>query len=164
MIIDGEHRGMTVKDVIGGDYRTFCDNVIAEIPEMSSKERMLSLVRTVLHSAVVLMVIWFAFAAIDQFTGSNSWPYFTITAGNVISGVLLIVAAFLIFNVVSKTSLSDNTSANWKVFFTTFIAFLICMCVNVFIEQSLFKLHALIAAAGIIILFVIYKVLDAKVD
>lgn len=110
------------------------------------------------------MVIWFVFAAIDQFTGSNSWPYFTITVGNVVSGALLILAAFLIFNVVSKTSLSDNTSATRKVFFTTFIALLICMCVNMFVEQTLFKLHALIAAAGIIVLFVIYKVLDVKID
>lgn len=32
MILDGERRGDSIDTVIDGDYREFCDTVIAEIP------------------------------------------------------------------------------------------------------------------------------------
>ena len=39
MILDGEHRGAPIKDVIGEDYRLFCDDVIAEIPKLTGRTR-----------------------------------------------------------------------------------------------------------------------------
>ena len=36
MIVDGEKRGKTAKEIIGDDYRLFCDRVIAEVPQPSS--------------------------------------------------------------------------------------------------------------------------------
>ena len=36
MILDGEQRGDTAEDIIGGDYKTFCDNVLKEVPRLTS--------------------------------------------------------------------------------------------------------------------------------
>ena len=41
MLIDGEKRGNSSKEVIGEDYREFCDSIVAEIPHMSIKEKVL---------------------------------------------------------------------------------------------------------------------------
>ena len=35
MIVDGEKRGKTAKDIIGDNYKRFCDDVIAQIPKIS---------------------------------------------------------------------------------------------------------------------------------
>ena len=34
MIADGERRGESVEEIIGGDYKAFCDSVIAELPQL----------------------------------------------------------------------------------------------------------------------------------
>lgn len=39
MLIDGEHRGDDAGSVIGEDYQTFCDSVIAEIPKRTLREK-----------------------------------------------------------------------------------------------------------------------------
>lgn len=39
MIADGERRGESVEEIIGGDYKAFCDSVIAELPQLSPAER-----------------------------------------------------------------------------------------------------------------------------
>lgn len=164
MIIEGEKRGETAGEVIGEDYKLFCDNVIMEIPKLSSKERLLSLVRDMLLPVVVLMTIWFTFCIIEQIIGVSSWPYFTVTFGNAISAGLIIVAAFFIFYIISKNSFKNDIIINKKIFWTVFTALLICICVNTFLKYSLFQIHILIAAAVIIALFFIYKTLDIKID
>lgn len=42
MLLDGERRGMTPEEVIGDDYKAFCDAVISEIPHLSYRQRFLS--------------------------------------------------------------------------------------------------------------------------
>lgn len=38
MLIDGEKRGSSAREVIGEDYREFCDNIVGEIPHMTWKK------------------------------------------------------------------------------------------------------------------------------
>lgn len=41
MVIDGERRGQTAKNVLGEDYQAFCDEIIAAVPRTSLKRRLL---------------------------------------------------------------------------------------------------------------------------
>ncbi len=164
MIVDGEKRGKTAKEVIGDNYRLFCDNVIAEIPELSRKEHILSLVRDILLSINVLLIIWFVFDLIEQILVTDMLPYFTVTVGNIISATLSIIAAFLVFSAISKNAFDNSKLSNKKVFFTLFAIMLICMCVNAFIKYSLFQIHVIFVISGIAVLFAIYKILDTRLD
>jgi len=164
MIADGEKRGETAKDIIGDDYKLFCDNVIAEIPKLSSKEYALSLLRDVLLSADVLLVIWSIFHLMEQIISVNTSPYFTITTGNIICAILSITSAFLVFHIISKNTFNIDKISDKKVFFTLFVLLLICTCANTFIEYPVFQIHAFVAVGGIAVLFVIYKILDTKLD
>ena len=168
MIVDGEKRGKTAKDIIGDNYKLFCDNVIAEIPKLSKKEHILSLFRDVLLSVNVLLIIWFISNLFEQII-SNSLPLFIVTTGNVLCGVLIIIAAFGVFHAFSKNTFNiENGNTNRKgilvIFLLLFVLTLISMCVNTFMQYPLFYIHALIAAAGIIVLFIIYKILVMKID
>ena len=164
MIIDGESRGMTAAEVIGEDYKSFCDSVIREIPKLSKKDKFLSLLRDSLLPVAVLMIIWFCFRIIDLFDHSGGWPYLVVTAGNVMSAILIVIAAFFIFALISKNSFHEGTLTNAKLFLVIFVIMLICTGVNSLVKSPVFKVHALIIAAGIIVIFAGYKILDAKVD
>ncbi len=167
MIVDGEKRGETAKDIIGDDYKQFCNNVIAEMPRLSRKEYIFSLLRDVLLSIDVLLIIWLVFNLLKQII-SNTFPYFTVTAGNIISAMLIVIGAFGLFHAFSKNTFGIGNNLTKKSFLIMwvplFILMLICMCVNVFIQYPLFRVHIFGVISGIIVLFAIYKILDMKFD
>lgn len=164
MIIDGESRGMTAKEVIGEDYKCFCDNIIAEIPKLSRKERAMSLVRDICPSAAILITIWAASNVIKQFLIGNSWPYFVVTAGNIFSAVLIIFSAFFLFSSISEHSFDNDAFTNKSMFCKLLAILLLCMCANSLLRFPLFRVHAFIVAAAIIILFALCKILDKRID
>ena len=41
MILEGEKRGIPVSETIGDDYQAFCDSVLAEMPRMTGREKLL---------------------------------------------------------------------------------------------------------------------------
>lgn len=43
MLIDGEQRGDTLEEIIGGDYKDFCDSVLNEVPHLTRAEKAVSL-------------------------------------------------------------------------------------------------------------------------
>ena len=167
MIVDGEKRGKTAKEIIGDDSRLVCDRVIAEVPRLSGKEYILSLLRDVLLSVDVLLVIWFLSNLLAWMLGSTS-PYFTVTAGNVLCAVLTLTIAFGTVHAISKNAFPVETGHSSKrgllAVLLLFVLLLACMCVNVFLRQTLFHLHPLLAAAGIAALLLLYKMLDWKID
>ncbi|RZS94003.1 hypothetical protein [Cuneatibacter caecimuris] len=164
MIINGEKEGRSMIEIIGEDYKIFCDNVIAEIPELTGRERMLTAMRDTLLSVTVLMGLWFVFRIIGCVTGYDSWPYFTVTAGNVISGVFIIIAAFYVFSFVSKHSFSNSRSLSGKILLALCLVLFVCVCANVFIQYPFFQVHGLILAAALAVLFILYKILDVRID
>jgi DNA-binding ferritin-like protein (Dps family) len=167
MIVDGEKRGETAKDIIGDDYKLFCDNVIVEMPKLSRKGYIFSLFRDVLLSIDVLLIIWLVFNLLER-ESSSAFPYFTVTAGNIICTMLIVIGAFGLFHALSKNTFDIGNSLTKKAFpmlsIPLFVLMLICMCVNAFIQYPLFRIHANRAIGGIIALFVIYKILDMKLD
>lgn len=168
MIVDGEKRGKAAKEIIGDDYKSFCDHVIAEIPRLSRKDYLLSLVRDVLLSVNVLLVIWMIFN-LFELGGNHTFPYFTITAGNIICAILIVISAFGVFHTISKNAFYLGNSNSGKTFLSVFFLLLftlmlVCICVNVWIQYPLFRIHALAAAGGIAALFILYKILDRKLD
>lgn len=165
MIVDGEKRGETAKDIIGDDYKLFCDNVIAEMPRLSRKEYIFSLFRDVLLSIDVLLIVWLIFNLLAQ-KSSSIFPYFTVTAGNIICAILIVIGAFGLFHAFSKNTFGIGNNLTKKSFLilSVFILMLICICVNVFIQYPLFYISVFWAIGEIIVLFVIYKILDLKLD
>ena len=101
MIIDGQNAGVAVSDVIGGDYKAFCDSVIAEIPELTAKRRFaVSIGRGCLYAAIML-IIWLGSASAKEFieSGSAGFSALPLTVGDIVSAALIIaaVAAELLF-------------------------------------------------------------------
>jgi len=60
MVLAGEARGQTMQQVIGLDYRTFCDEIVAAVPRRPRGVRMLSAVDDMLPAVTLLLAIWTA--------------------------------------------------------------------------------------------------------
>lgn len=164
MLLDGETMGMTADEVIGGDHRAFCDQVIRELPHLSGRERFLSSLRDVLLSVVVLMVIWLCFGMFDQLSGTGSLPYFEVTAGNVISTVLILITAFSVYRVISRNAFDSGVLKSKKAILLFWAAMILCIGANCLIRYPLLQIHGIAVIVGIVVLAVVYKVLDLKVD
>lgn len=164
MIADGEKRGETAREIIGDDYKLFCDNVIAELPRQSRKEQILSSLRDVLPSADILLLIWLGFQLVSQVNSTDPTLYFTVTAGNIFCAILCIAGAFCVVHAICRNAFDTAAVSGKTVFFTVFALLLICICANVFLPFPLLRVHALTAAGATAAVFALYKILDAKLD
>lgn len=168
MLMEGEKRGETAEDIIGGDYKLFCDEVVAEIPKLSRKESILGALRDGLLSADVLLAIWFVWQAVEQIILTGALSSFTLTAGNIISFLLIMAGASLMFHAFSKNTFILNAASEKKVFFILFAAIfallLLCTAANILIQYPLCRIPAFVVAGGAVLLFIVYKILDAKLD
>lgn len=104
IILDGEHRGAPIKDVIGEDYRLFCDDVIAEIPKLTGRTRILSFCRDLFLLTSMLLALWLFFQCVQQMIKPSTWPYVTLTAGNLISGLLILALSTALVQAICKNA------------------------------------------------------------
>ncbi|MDO5411178.1 MAG: hypothetical protein Q4F21_12130 [Lachnospiraceae bacterium] len=164
MILDGEARGVSASEIIGEDYKAFCDQVIDALPKPDKKEKLLTNLRDALLSLIVLLVIRFCFQIIHFLLFSEEWPYFQVTAGDVVSAVLILLAAFSVFTAISRNAFNNSSAFNKGLFAMIFVAMILCTCANLFLTAPLFQIHALAVAAGILIFSAAYKLLDDRLD
>ena len=160
MLAAGEREGRSADEVIGDDAQAFCDEVIAALPPRPAGERALDALRTGLLAFVVLAVCWLVFSAVDAIAEQH-WPYFPLTVGDVISQTLIFVTAFIIFRGISRHTFDDKLG---KLFLLIFCVLAASILASIFLTQFLCNVHIFIIAAVLVICFIGYKFLDARVD
>lgn len=89
------------------------------------------------------------------------WPYFSLTVGDVISQALIFVTAFIIFRGISHHTFDDKLG---KLFVLIFGVLAASILASIFLTQFLCNVHILVFAAVLVICFILYKFLDARVD
>lgn len=160
MLAAGEREGRSAEEVIGDDAQAFCDEVIAALPPRPAGERALDALRTGLLAFVVLAVCWLGAGAVEMIP-SGSWPYFPITVGDVISQALIFVTAFIIFRGISHHTFDDKLG---KLFVLIFGVLAASILASIFLTQFLCNVHILVFATVLVICFILYKLIDARVD
>lgn len=168
MLLEGEQRGEKAQDIIGEDYRAFCDRVIGEIPKVRGGEYVLSLVRDVLLAADVLVIIWLAFQFMEQVIHRSGSLSFAVTDGNLVCGVLCLAGACLLFYAISKNAFrtggAQGKQGDFGLWILVFLLLVACMGANIVLKHTLVEVHLLVVLAGIALIFGLYKLLDAKLD
>ena len=159
MLLEGEVRGQSAQTIIGTDYQAFCDEILAELPRRSARERTIYGLSVVSLSAAVLVVIWLGFSL---FTAVIQGPFtlcLPVKLGQLLGGALIIAFSYGLVEYVCRTSFEDRSPTKVQVigiFVGMVLFFLICML----LRQTLFSLHAGIAAVLAVVLYLIYKVTD----
>lgn len=160
MLAAGEREGRSAEEVIGDDAQAFCDEVIAALPPRPAGERALDALRTGLLAFVVLALCWSVFSAVDAIAEQH-WPYFSLTVGDVISQALIFVTAFIIFRGISHHTFDDKLG---KLFVLIFGVLAASILASIFLTQFLCNVHILVFATVLVICFILYKLIDARVD
>ena len=158
MLQEGEARGQTAPQVIREDYQTFCDEILAELPKRSMKQRIVYALSTVSLSAAVLLSIRLVFFLVEApFQNRAFTPWFPMTLGQFWGGIMLITYSYSLVEHICRNSFEDRNPSRLQV-----ISFFVCIglffILRIFLRQTLFFLHAGIAALLIAVLFLIYKI------
>lgn len=168
MLIDGERRGDSAETVIGGDYRAFCDSVVSEIPKLSRAEKAAELAHEFFLTAVVLMVIWWIYGMMEiviyYFMGRTVNLLLPVTLGNVLGGVVFILAAEWLIVYLTKNTFQKEGIWDKKWFVGFLLAVLAGLCLNAGMNQVLFRIHFVPALAVILIILGVCWTLGRKVD
>ena len=164
MLIDGEERGTSAGEVIGDDYREFCDSIVAEIPHMSGKEKVLVFIRDTLPALIVLLVIWCAGRLAEVLAGVLPSFICPVTLGNLVGGILLLAGAEGLITLLTKYAFESSRSFNMKWGAVLAVVFIAAVCVNYLITYKLFSIHLGLAVVLTLAIFVAYRILDFSVD
>ena len=160
MLIDGQERGENAADVIGDDYKAFCDSVMAEIPKLSTKQRIMTSIRDILPALMTLFAIWAVFAVIKQAVSNEAWYITPLSVSDVIIGASLLIAAAGIVVYITRNSFDVKPAG------------LICMLLLIIAsalaaalllpEKIIFSPHIAADMALLVVLFIAYKLIDRK--
>lgn len=118
MVLSAQERGEDIKTLIGGDYKSFCDEVIAALPQKSQKERVLDFIDTFLLSTSILGAIHIVISKEtialihNAVTGQQLNFQMPISLGNLLSYAIILVTAFLIVHVIGRNSLKPEIKHN----------------------------------------------------
>lgn len=92
--------------MIGEDYRQFCDQVLAEVPRLTVRERVLDSLSASLVCLGAWGVIWLVNRGVRGMFFSDSaitggWPDIPVTVGDLLVTVLILAAAGYLFHAFS---------------------------------------------------------------
>ena len=160
MLLEGEARGQSAQTIIGTNYQAFCDEILAELPKRSMKQRIVYALSIVSLSAAGLLSIWLVFRLFEApFQNRPFTPWLPMTLGQFWGGIMLIAYSYGLVERICRSSFEDRNPSRLQV-----ISFFVCIglffifCVS--LEQTMFYLHAGIAVVLIAVLFLIYKITD----
>ncbi|KNZ41268.1 hypothetical protein [Acetobacterium bakii] len=114
MVLSAQDRGESIQSVIGEDYKTFCDEVIENLPKRTRKERILDFCETFFLCAAILgginlilskEIINLLGAIISGQPLNFQMP---ITASSILLFGINIIAAFIFVEIICKTALNPK--------------------------------------------------------
>ena len=164
MLIDGEARGACAAEVIGEDYRGFCDSIVAEIPHMSGKEKVLVQIRDTLPALAVLLAIWCAGRLMEVLFGVLPSFDCPVTLGNLLGGILLLAGAEALIMLLTKGAFESGRSFDKKWAAVLVVVFIAAVCANYLITYRVFSIHLGLAAVLTLAVFAVYRIIDSRVD
>ncbi|AKB53418.1 hypothetical protein A9239_00900 [Methanosarcina sp. A14] len=173
MVLSAQERGEDINTLIGEDYKYFCDEVIAALPQKNQKERVLDLIDTLLLSTFILGVIHIVISKetmkliYNAVTGQQLNFQISISGGDLLSYVIIIATVFLIVHVIGKNLLKPEKKHNQSKIKKFIIGgaiggglmavFLIIAWVG---RQTLFTVNIFTACVFILGLYIAHKLLQ----
>lgn len=160
MLIDARGRGENADNVIGGDYKAFCDAIIAEIPKMSTKKRIMTAIRDTLPALGVLIGIWAVFSVIEQIINGATWYVTPVSVTDILGGAAMLILATLIVVYITKNSFNAKPAA--LVCLILLITAVVLCAALLLPNRIIFSPNIAADAALVIVIFAAHKIIDNK--
>lgn len=159
MLIDARGRGENA-DVIGGDYKAFCDAIIAEIPKMSTKKRVMTAIRDTLPALGLLIGIWVVFSVAEQIINGETWYVTPVSVTDILGGAAMLILATLIVVYITKNSFNAKPAA--LVCLILLITAVVLCAALLLPNRIIFSPNIAADAALVIVIFAAHKIIDNK--
>ncbi len=173
MVLAGQDRGESVNEILGSDHEAFCDEIIASVPQLSGKIRLLHLLDTVFLALATLGAIHILLSS-DTFAllaailnGGTPEPYISFSIGALVSFAAITVVAIVIVEYIARTSLkskeNQKTTVKKAILGGTTMAaiFLLCAWLG---RNTAFTLHIIAVCLIVAALYLCHRLLDAVLD
>lgn len=160
MLIDARGRGENADNVIGGDYKAFCDAIIAEIPKMSTKQRIMTAIRDTLPALGLLIGIWVVFSVAEQIINGATWYVTPVSVTDILGGAAMLILATLIVVYITKNSFNAKPAA--LVCLILLITAVVLCAALLLPNRIIFSPNIAADAALIIVIFAAHKIIDNK--
>ena len=109
MILSAQERGENISDVVGGDYKTFCDNIIDTFPPKTLSEKIFDLTDLISFSLAILLITNMLLSRdfiklIAELIRGNKLTHYIIpvTPGIIIQIAAIITFATFLVNIIAK--------------------------------------------------------------
>lgn len=155
MLIEGQERGQSTEEVIGDDYKAFCDAAISEMPQMTKRERTADIVKTFCLALAILIICWFAFSRMTDDISETA-----LTAGDIASAAIIIAVAFGTVIAVTKNVFDAKETSNWKLWLICTLVIFACIAPSIMFRRVVAYVPTAAAALTVLVLLAVYKILD----
>lgn len=176
IVLSAQERGEEISAVIGDDYKQFCDEIIASLPEKSKKSKWLDFVDTIMLCLSVLGLIHLVLSK-DSFqvfkhliTGKKDNFMISFTIGDIISYVIILAASFAIVHYIGKTSfksVAQNTGRVKRFIVGGAIGVGIMggfILINALGRQTMFQVHVIALCIVTLCMYAGHKILQNYVQ
>ena len=169
MILSAQERGENIRDVVGGDYKTFCDNIIDTFPPKTLSEKIFDLTDLVSFSLAMLLIINmllsrdFINLIAELIRGNRVTNYIIpVTPGIIIQIAAIITFATFLVNIIAKNSLSLSEKSEKLVIILCCILLTIILAISLVLQTAIFHVHVM-AILGLIVLFLALHLVFTRV-
>lgn len=168
MVLEAQDRGESIESVVGGDYKEFCDNIIAALPKKSTKQKIIDFFDIFSFSFCILLVINLVFSPDvhrivgSLFSGGVVDYSVSFTLSNIISILFISILSVLLVNFITKTAFSNVSKSKSLLIAGLFGAFIMIVffLIAFFGRITLFTTNVFLVLAIIVILYIIHFILN----
>ncbi len=170
MIIDGEERGESIQEILGGNYKAVCDEIIATFPPMSKKDKVINFLSIGSLSSSVILLVFVLTQVITNILSKKNILTFDFIDSYLVFLPLSLFIAWIVARKVSKTAVKETSNSKIKrrELFKTWFLFMIFVSITVIVQDQLngilFQTPLIIIGAVIFLLFITHFLLESKTD
>ena len=162
MLLDAQFRGDNIGKIFGEKYKKVCDEIIDAMPKKTPKNKFIESFNIFFMTTSIIGFIILISKLSDDLLTTKKLTNFTLTLGELVSGILVIFVSFGIVRYISKTALKGNKSRKQKyleiigtILLLGIIVFSSVILPTIIFETSYFK-----AFLTVVILFVVNQLIE----
>lgn len=91
MILDGQERGDDIEQIMGGNYKQICDEILEAVPKKTVREKIFYYTELAANMLIICLLLHF-FYRLLRVEGGSAW-HIDFTAGMLLSDAILVITS-----------------------------------------------------------------------
>ncbi|MGN0711605.1 MAG: hypothetical protein ACI4LO_07570 [Anaerovoracaceae bacterium] len=167
MVLSAQERGENIQSVIGGDYKEFCDSIIANLPHKTAKQKAAEVLDIICWGLSILFLINILVSGDtvrmlqSLINGTPAGFNISVSAGTLVSMAFILAAAWTVVNLVTKNAFSREITHRKTLGFFVGAGFMIILIgIHWFGKKILFTVNIFAALVLTAALFAAHKLIE----